>query len=277
MVRRGQVGRVARRLLRRQAARWLLLGAALTAGAGAAQTSRSSDGAPSAALFRLAPVDAEAVIAAIHFLPSDLDAALAAADPDADAGAQRLVVTGAYTRADKFEPGGLVIRQGEATTRFPQAWDGVLLVSQSGKLSLHNKRAVRWAGRDYDLETDAERVAFLDQAEAARLSALQSHLLISEGALDLRKIAGAPRFVRRLLFDTFDGRIGVYESDRPLTLYEAAAELQQIATPRMALNLDMGAYNFCETQRAGDAERCGVVSRAGLDRLTNLISLQAAP
>lgn len=256
----------------------LLVAAALTA-SGAAQQSGAPAGdaqagaAEALGAFRVPPTEASRVSARIHFLPDGQDAALAAPPTDA----RQVVVTGAYTRADKFEPGGLVIRAGDATTRFPQRWDGVLLVSADGEPSLHNKRAVWWRGRRFNLDADDERVAFLDAAQSDRLSALQSHLLISEGRLDLREIEGAPRFRRRLLFDTSDGRIGVYESETALTLYEAAVDLMRLAEPRMALNLDMGAYNFCEERAGSETTKCGVVSRAGLDRLTNLIELRVAP
>lgn len=219
---------------------------------------------------RLKPTDAARVEARLLFLPDDAEQVFA----PPPSGARRLVVTGAYTRADKFAPGGLVIRQGQAVSPWPQGWDGVLIVSADGRPSLHHKRAVRLGGRTYDLTAAASRDAFVAAATATGISAIQSHLLIANGALDLRESERPKRFRRRLMFQTADGAIGLYESSpRALSLYEAAVELRQLASPTMALNLDMGTYDFCE-ERAGDAvHRCGVVSRAGVEKLTNLVEL----
>ncbi len=227
-----------------------------------------------AARMLMAPTPAERVAARLLFAPEDVDAMLAA---PAD-GRRRVVVTGAYSSGDRFAPEGFVIRRGEARNPRPQGWDGVLLIDAGGRLSLHNKRRVQHGGRRFDLTDRAERVAFLRVAAAEKLSAVQSHLLISDGALDLRESATPRRFLRRLLFQTADGAIGLYQSHpNPLSLYEAAVELKAIASPEMALNLDMGAYDFCEDRTADAVRRCGFVARNDMKKLTNLLELTLRP
>jgi hypothetical protein len=77
------------------------------------------------------------------------------------------------------------------------------------------------------------------------------------------------------LFVTFDdGSFGIWETMQAETLYDAAHLLQKDMNPKMALNLDMGAYDYC---RAGpqDAEKnCGrlIVPE---DKLTNLLEFRS--
>lgn len=187
---------------------------------------------------------------------------------------RRLIVTGAYSSGDRFGPEGFVLSDGAPTHPWPQGWDGLLLVGADGAAGVHLVTAVELEGRRYNLRDRADRGPFLARAEALGLSAIQSHLLIRDGALDLRPVEDAPSFRRRMLFQMADGRLGVYDtSPRPVTLYEGAAQLLDAIGPKMALNLDMGAYDFCERATPEGVERCGLLRRGQLDRLTNLIVL----
>ena len=61
------------------------------------------------------------------------------------------------------------------------------------------------------------------------------------------------------------------------SLFQAAELLAQQA-PAMALNLDMGSYNYCIWVRAdGTASSCGALGIEGTDKLSNLIRLTARP
>lgn len=206
----------------------------------------------------------------ILFLPEDAGRL----DAVPEDGATRLLVTGAYSSGERLAPEGMVIRDGRPTHPWPQGWDGLLVVAQSGAASLHAVSAVKWRDSIFDLRERSARERFLSTAARERLSVVQSHLLIRDGVLDLRPVENARLFRRRILFQTRDGRIGVYDtSPRSLTLYDAAAELQQRVDPAMAFNLDMGAYDFCERTVGGEAESCGLLRRDGLDKLTNVIEL----
>ena len=207
----------------------------------------------------------------IAFLPDDVDA-LPDALPDPGSAPSQLAVTGAYSSGDRFAPEGFVIRQGDATHPWPQGWDGLLLVGAGGGASLHDVASVAYGGERFNLRDRDERAAFLALASADGLSAIQSHLLIRDGALDLVPVENAPQFRRRMLFQLKDGRIGVFDtSPRSVSLYEAAAQLLDAVEPIMAINLDMGAYDFCERIDRGIAESCGLLSRDRMDKLTNVI------
>ena len=211
-----------------------------------------------------APGDAEV---SILFLPEQLPDL-----PPPETTPSRLVVTGAYSSGDRFAPEGFVIRAGDATHPWPQGWDGLLLTTPEGEASIHEVSHVKLEGEAYNLRDKGSRKTFLTRAEELKLSSVQSHLLIRNGALDLRPTENAPIFRRRMLFQTPDGRIGVYDTTpRAVTLYEAAAELLDTIEPEMALNLDMGAYDFCERAASERFANCGLIGRDDLSKLTNLI------
>ena len=186
-----------------------------------------------------------------------------------------LDLTGAYTATDlradgRPKPVGLFVRGGEIISREYVRFDGVLTIENASP-QLHYRRAVRLADQIYDLEKPAERAAFLDAAADAGAAVMQSHLLIIDGEVDTAPIDGAPRFRRRILFETADGEIGVYDtSPRAVTLDEAAREVAETFSPSMALNLDMGSYDFC--RRGG--ELCGALAPAQTAKLSNLLRLR---
>ncbi|MEO1328168.1 MAG: hypothetical protein AAFW46_00735 [Pseudomonadota bacterium] len=208
----------------------------------------------------------------ILFLPKDEAAVERPNRPETE----RLTVTGAYSSGDRFGPEGFVLRHGVALNPRPQGWDGLLLVGAQGGASLHDVSRVEIEDERYDLRDPESRQDFLNRAAREDFSAIQSHLLINEGALDLKPYDGAPSFRRRLLFETVDGRLGLFDtSPTPTTLYEAAAELQaRIPTTRMALNLDMGTYDFCVWRRPGERKLCGLLTAPNKQKLTNLIEFE---
>lgn len=216
------------------------------------------------------PTPKDQAAAEILFLPDDL----AALDAPLKDGELRLLMTGAYSSGDRFAPEGFVLARGDASRARLQGWDGLLLVDGNGRASLHDVSHVRYGDREFDLRDRASRRAFVALAAQERLSTVQSHLLINEGGLDVKPMDGAPRFRRRLLFETQDGRLGVFDSSpKSLTLYEAAAALQKAENPRFAFNLDMGNYDFCERQTPAGVRLCGILPRAGIDKLTNLLAI----
>ena len=223
---------------------------------------------PAGVLFQeAAPGEAKT---SILFLPEDM-----AALPAPTSSPTRLVATGAYTSGDRFAPEGFVIRSGDATHPWPQGWDGLLLTWPDGRAMVSDVSNTELEGTSYNLRERDSREAFLAAAEELKLSAIQSHLLIRQGGLDLRPTDNAPVFRRRMLFQMEDGRIGVYDtSPRRVTLYEAAAELLDSIEPYMALNLDMGTYDFCEQAWSDRFKRCGLLERDELSKLTNLILLE---
>ncbi|MGF1446527.1 MAG: hypothetical protein ACFBRM_10040 [Pikeienuella sp.] len=190
-------------------------------------------------------------------------------------------VTGVYTGTEARAGGGrlpvgLFVHGGRVINPNLGRMDGILLVSPDGALSLHHSRRVRFDGQRFDLRQPDDRAAFARAAAAAGWSVAQSHLLIVDGNVDVRPRADAPRFTRRILFTGPEG-IGLWQSPMPMTLYEASLALADAHAPRMALNLDMGSYNYCWRLLEGANRRCGLLGMADLARVSNLIVLQERP
>ena len=200
---------------------------------------------------------------------------------DAPLGA--LTVTGAYTGADRRaedrpRPVGVFVHAGRTISLELARMDGLLVVGRDGAARIAEVRAAPLGGTVHDLRGLDGRMAFARAAAEAGASAFQSHLLIRDGALDLRELPAAPRAPRRLLLEDAEGRLILWGSGaRPLTLHEAATEALAAHAPRMALNLDMGTWDFCERMTAGGAISCGLLGREGTARLSNLLRLFADP
>jgi len=183
-----------------------------------------------------------------------------------------LVVTGAYTSGEKVEPEGFVIDHGKPYDPYIQGWDGLLLITPEGALSLHHVAKVKFRGSLSNLRDRAQRRAFVARAKQLGLSAIQSHLLITESKLDVRNVSGAPRFRRRIVFSYESGEYGIFDSGtRSLTLFEAAKEVQEKYAPNMAFNLDMGSYDYCALTRAGREDNCGQLNRGNTQKLSNIL------
>lgn len=187
-----------------------------------------------------------------------------------------LDVTGGYTATDRRDknrpkPVGLFARGGEVISREYVRFDGVLTVTD-GQPILHHRRRIAFGDQRYDLEDAEDRAAFLSRAAETGSAVMQSHLLIVDGKVDTAPIDGAPRFRRRILFQMSDGQFGVFDSSpRMLTLNEATEEVAARFAPDMALNLDMGSYDFCRT----GARLCGALTPQATGKLSNLLRFTA--
>ncbi|QIE54778.1 hypothetical protein G5B40_04565 [Pikeienuella piscinae] len=184
-----------------------------------------------------------------------------------------LDVTGGYTAADKREdekpkPVGLFVRRGEIVLREYVRFDGVLLIDETGAPRILHRRRADFGDETFDLDDPGRRAAFLEAVAAGKGSLLQSHLLIADGEIDAFEKEGAPRFRRRILFQTAAGETAIFDSGlRALTLAEATAEVAAEYAPRMAINLDMGSYDFCQLGK----RKCGLLSYAETGKLSNIL------
>jgi len=190
-----------------------------------------------------------------------------------------IAVTGAYTAEEtdtrpggEPKPVGLFVHRGRTINPNLGRMDGVLIVDQAGHPSLHHRARVALGGETRDLSDPDTRAAFREAAEAAGASVLQSHLLIVDGVVDVRPSDDAPRFVRRMFFTDADG-FGLYQTAGLRTLHEAAVEVAEAHAPRMALNLDMGSFDYCEDRLADPPRRCGLRQGENLAGLSNLLVL----
>lgn len=210
--------------------------------------------------------------AEILLLPEDLPV------PPPPAEGRRMVVTSAYTGKDSRVPGlpnpvGLFVHGGAVVNPEMARMDGLLVADPAdGSVRLEHRGRARLGGDAYDLTDLAARRAFLAEAAARGVSVLQSHLVIVDGSVDVRPQDDAPVFVRRLLFTGASG-FGLYQTKLPVTLRDAAAELAAAIGPDMALNLDMGSYDYCLAAENGSERNCGVLGRDSTEKLSNLLLL----
>ncbi|MEH6359542.1 MAG: succinate dehydrogenase [Amylibacter sp.] len=207
----------------------------------------------------------------IHSCQTDVQVYLRVLPDEAQTDSQHmLTVAGTYSSGDRFGIEGLVIKDGKIISRRYQNWDGVLIIDKKGVPNLYHARDVALDGENYNLKEKSLRDGFVAKAKELGVSVLQSHLLINDGRLDLKDVANAPKFKRRMLVIMNDGSFGIWESAQAKTLYDAAHQVQQELNPKMALNLDMGAYDYCVSGPAGAQKDCGrlIVSE---DKLTNLL------
>lgn len=208
-------------------------------------------------------------------LPEDRAEALA---PPADA----VAVTGAYTGVAPREEGrpkpvGVFLRDGATVSLELARMDGMLVIDAEGAARLATTGAAPVGGSRFDLSDLEGRVAFAEAAREAGASALQSHLLIRDGALDLRVVEGAPEARRRALMEMPDGRLLLWESAGPLTLHAAAQAMRDAHAPAMALNLDMGSFDFCRRGTETGWRNCGFVTEETADRLSNVLVVRDDP
>ncbi len=183
-----------------------------------------------------------------------------------------LSVTGTYSSGDRFGVEGLAFDADRVVSSRFQGWDGILLVSPDGEPKLFNASNVQLADTTFNLKRQPDRHDFVKLARAQGYSLIQSHLLITNGALDVKQVGSARRFVRRMFFTDSTGW-GVYETKTALTLYDAAVEIQEALNPSMVINLDMGAYNYCQKNTSDGFVGCGNLFTQA-QNLTNLITIQ---
>jgi hypothetical protein len=208
----------------------------------------------------------------VRLLPEDLPL------PEPAGAMRSLTVTGSYTARETRsgghpKPVGMFVHGGLVTNPNLGRMDGILLVDpDDGQPELYHRARLHLGTQQFNLRVLDERRAFLAEATLRGLSVLQSHLLIVDGNLDVRPQENAPLFVRRVFFTDAFG-FGIYQTEWPRTLQDAATQLANTLAPRMALNLDMGSYNYCQRVENGVESSCGGLDRDKTEKLSNLLLL----
>lgn len=213
--------------------------------------------------------------AELLLLPEDADAL--ATTPEGES----LAVTGGYTGADTRaggspNPVGLFVDDGRIVSPNLARMDGILVIDADGQPRIHHGTRVPLRDATADLTDPDQRLDFADWAGENGLSVLQSHLLIADGRLDVRTQLDAPKARRRLFFTDRHGW-GVYQTTDAVTLFDAAFELQQRYRPTMAINLDMGSFDYCVATGAGAPTSCGVVDPGQTGKLSNILRFFRQP
>jgi hypothetical protein len=186
-----------------------------------------------------------------------------------------LVIGGGYTGADQRDGGlpnpvGLFVDQGRVISPHLARMDGILVIGPKGELRIHHATRVPHDGGTADLTDSVQRLDFAARAAEQGLSVMQSHLLIANGRIDVREQDDAPTARRRMLFSGPDGW-GVYQTSGASTLFDAAGDLMRRFRPEMAMNLDMGSYDYCVESRGGVVANCGVLGVGDTAKLSNLL------
>lgn len=213
----------------------------------------------------------------ILLLPEEADAAHVPPPLPGDT----LIVGGTYTGADQRDGGrpnpvGLFVDEGSIVSPNLARMDGILVIDGDGQPRIHHAARVPLRDGIADLTDPDQRLDFAAAAAEQGLSVLQSHLLIVDGRVDVRQQVDAPKARRRLLFSGPSGW-GVYQTPQAVTLFDAAWELRQRFRPDMALNLDMGSYDYCVRTRDGLSSNCGVLGATQTEKLSNLLRFTRPP
>lgn len=209
----------------------------------------------------------------ILILPEQIDAL----SPDGTA----ITVTGTYTGRGKSasggpKPVGLFLHRGTVLNGQIGKMDGVLLVVPGEMPTIQHRERIAIGDYRFDLTDPASRKNFIVLSGRLGLSMFQSHLLIHRGKMDVRPLKSARKAVRRLLVQDKDG-LALVQTPFPMTLFAAANWADKTFRPIMALNLDMGTYNYCMRHDAGARKKCGRVNAAGVAILSNLLRFHARP
>lgn len=194
---------------------------------------------------------------------------------------ESLVVTGGYTGSDtrgdgRPNPVGLFVDNGRVVSPNLARMDGILVIDPEGRPQIHQSTLVPLRGGVADLTDPDQRLDFADWASERGMSVLQSHLLIVDGRLDVRPQLDAPKARRRMLFTDRHGW-GLYQTTDAQTLFDAAYELRQRYRPTMAINLDMGSFDYCVATEAGALKSCGVVNPGETAKLSNVLRFSREP
>ncbi|WP_413204165.1 hypothetical protein [Rhodospirillum sp. A1_3_36] len=171
-----------------------------------------------------------------------------------------IAMTGTYTSPQRY-PTGLFISAGRVVNPALQRWDGIVSIDAQGQISVGDLSQISINGRRLNLRNNfADFRDFLTDARRTGRTVIQSHLLVRDGASMVTAKASRTPFRRRIVFSRDDGSVGVYDSgDRALSLFDAAQEVARLGSVRFAVNLDMGAFDFCQLQRSWSGYKCGTI------------------
>jgi hypothetical protein len=158
----------------------------------------------------------------------------------------RIVMAGGYTAPDSL-PDGLTIVNGTVVNPTLQKFDGLIIIHPNHQIELTNVDNIRLNETVLHLKSNpTDLTTLLNIATKNKISILQSHLLLDKGMILIGEKASTRVFRRRVIFQTSDHQLYVYDSlDKKETLLETATRLKQQFGANTAINLDMGTYNYC--------------------------------
>ena len=162
----------------------------------------------------------------------------------------RIVMSGTYTSPTRV-PAGLTIDKGRVVNPAIQDFDGIIEIWPDGKLQITHIDALQNNLKSLRIRNSfTDYVDFMKAAEQLGLTVLQSNLLVNNGDILVKEDPLLKKLQRRVLFQTADDSIHVYDSlDKEQTLYETAQILKERYKAQRAINLETGSYSFCTINR----------------------------
>lgn len=177
-----------------------------------------------------------------------MEAAYNAANPQATQ--NRLIISGAYTSPTRV-PAGLTIDKGRVVNPVIQDFDGILEIFPDGRLQIAHVDALQNNLKGLRIRSSfQDYLEFMRLAEGSGLTVVQSNLLLNNGEVLVQDDPLLKKLQRRVLFQTADGSVHVYDSlDKEQTLFETAKILKERFRAHRAINFETGSYSFCTINR----------------------------
>jgi len=159
----------------------------------------------------------------------------------------RIILTGTYTSPFAI-PTGLCIINGEIINPALQKWNGLLILNKDRQLNIYSADDLTVDFKDLKIKTNYnDYIDFVEKLKQDKLSVIQSHLILYKGNVLIENNPQEKKFRRRIIFQTADNSIHIYDSfDKEVTLFDIATSLHADFKAVSAINLDMGTYNFCK-------------------------------
>jgi hypothetical protein len=148
-------------------------------------------------------------------------------------------------------PVGLTIDRGTVVNPVIQRFEGILIIRPDGKIYLTHIDDIKENEKNLSIRTSfSDYLEFINTAIQNKLTVIQPHLLINDGSILVENDQKQVKFHKRVLFQTADGGMHVYESlKRQQSVYEVAKFVKANNTEGRAVNLETGTYDFCTINR----------------------------
>lgn len=165
---------------------------------------------------------------------------------DSQGSSNRLIISGTYSSPFNM-PVGLTIKEGKVVNPVIQKFDGLLIIGPDGKIHLTHIDELRYNLKNLHIKTSfPDYMEFIDVATKDKLTVLQSHLIINNGMILFEDNPGQKKLRKRILFQTEDDGIHIYDSlGKEQSLFEAAKFVKDKYKAFRAVNLETGTYNYC--------------------------------
>jgi hypothetical protein len=189
---------------------------------------------------------------------------------DSKGSPNRLVISGTYTSPFNL-PVGLTIDNGEIINPAIQKFDGILIINSNGRIHITHIDDLQHDFRDLRIKSSfSDFKEFMDLAAKEKLTVIQSFLIINHGEITFEESPSKEKIRRRILFETEDKGIHIFDSfDKTLTLFEAAKYLKDNYRAVNAISLETGTFNFCTLYKGNHLTDCSELKKAAV--LSNLL------